>query len=439
MSSHIDLPRDQAVQGRSLLDDCVHCGFCLPTCPTWISWGEEMDSPRGRIDLMRGLAEGKISWTDTVVAHFDRCLGCMACVTACPSGVKYDVLIEETRAHVEEKHPRSFFEKLQRSMIFALFPYPKRLRVLALLSLLYSKTGLQWLVRESGLLKLLPPRLAQLDSLMPAVTPGDLTSRLPERVRAKGESRARVVLLSGCVQGVFFPGVNQATLRVLSAEGCDVLVPKDQGCCGALSIHAGRREEALDFARQTMDILEKESADAILVNAAGCGSNMKDYGRLFASDPEWAGRARAFSAKVRDVNEFLAALPPSAQRHPINARVAYHDACHLAHAQGVRAQPRQLLRGIPGLELVEVPDGEQCCGSAGIYNLVEPESADEIGTRKVENVLKTRPDLLASANPGCTLQIQKHLRARGIRLSAAHPIEILDASIRGESSLAPVR
>ena len=439
MSSHIDLPRDNAVQGRSLLDDCVHCGFCLPTCPTWISWGEEMDSPRGRIDLMRGLAEGKISWSDTVVAHFDLCLGCMACVTACPSGVKYDVLIEETRAHVEKKHPRSFFEKLQRSMIFALFPYPKRLRVLALLSLLYSKTGLQWLVRGSGLLRLLPPRLAQLDSLMPALTPGDLTSRLPERVRAKGQPRARVVLLSGCVQGVFFPEVNQATLRVLSAEGCDVLVPKEQGCCGALSIHAGRREEALDFARQTMDTLEKESADAILVNAAGCGSNMKDYGRLFASDPEWAGRARAFSAKVRDVNEFLSALYPAAQRHPINARVAYHDACHLAHAQGVRAQPRQLLRGIPGLELVEVPDGEQCCGSAGIYNLIEPESADEIGARKVENVLKTGADLLASANPGCTLQIQKHLRARGIRLSAAHPIEILDASIRGEWPLAPVR
>jgi glycolate dehydrogenase iron-sulfur subunit len=417
--------------GRSLLDDCVHCGFCLPTCPTWVSWGEEMDSPRGRIDLMRGLAEGKISWSDTVVAHFDRCLGCMACVTSCPSGVKYDVLIEQTRALVEERHRRPFFQKVQRATIFALFPYPGRLRVLATLSLFYSKTGLQWLVRASGLLKALPKRLAQMDALMPSVTVGDLKSRLPERVPAKGERRARVALLSGCIQGVFFPGVNEATLRVLSAEGCEVLVPEGQGCCGALSIHAGREKEALAFARKTIEAFESEAVDAILVNAAGCGSNMKDYGRLFAKDPMWSARAAAFSAKVRDVNEFLAGLSPVAARHPIKARVAYHDSCHLAHAQGVRAQPRKLLRGIPDLELLEIPDGEQCCGSAGIYNLVETESADEIGARKVENVLKTKPDILASANPGCTLQIQKILRQRGLTLPAAHPMEILDASIRG--------
>jgi glycolate oxidase iron-sulfur subunit len=418
----------ESPQGRSLLDDCVHCGFCLPTCPTWVSWGEEMDSPRGRIDLMRGLAEGKISWSDTVVAHFDRCLGCMACVTACPSGVKYDVLIEETRARVEERHRRPFFERLQRRMIFALFPYPSRLRLLATLLLFYSKTGLRSLVRKSGLL---PKRLSQMDALMPTVTLADLKSRLPERVPAKGERRARVALLSGCIQGVLFPGVNEATLRVLSAEGCEVVIPNRQGCCGALSIHAGREEEALAFARDTIARFEAEPVDAILVNAAGCGSNMKDYGRLFAKDPVWADRAAAFSAKVRDVNEFLAGLSPVAPRHPIKARVAYHDACHLAHAQRVRSQPRQLLRGIPGLELVEIPDGEQCCGSAGIYNLVESESADEIGARKVENVLKTKSDLLASANPGCTLQIQKILRQRGLILPAAHPVEILDASISG--------
>jgi glycolate oxidase iron-sulfur subunit len=387
-----------------------------------------MDSPRGRIDLMRGLAEGKISWSDTVIAHFDRCLGCMACVTACPSGVKYDVLIEETRARVEERHRRPFFERLQRGMIFALFPYPSRLRVLATLLLLYSKTGLRSLVRKSGLL---PKRLSQMDALMPTVTLADLKSRLPERVPAKGERRARVALLSGCIQGVFFPGVNEATLRVLSAEGCEVVIPNRQGCCGALSIHAGREEEALAFARDTIARFEAEPVDAILVNAAGCGSNMKDYGRLFAKDPVWADRAAAFSAKVRDVNEFLAGLSPVAPRHPIKARVAYHDACHLAHAQRVRSQPRQLLRGIPGLELVEIPDGEQCCGSAGIYNLVESESADEIGARKVENVLKTKSDILASANPGCTLQIQKILRQRGLILPAAHPVEILDASISG--------
>jgi glycolate oxidase iron-sulfur subunit len=392
-----------------------------------------MDSPRGRIDLMRGLAEEKISWSDAVVAHFDQCLGCMACVTACPSGVQYDVLIEQTRARLEARHRRPLFERWQRAILFSLFPYPKRLRVLAALSTLYSKTGLQWLARKSGLLRLLPPRVAQMDSLMPDVSLGRVFSQLPHRVPARGERRAGVALLSGCVQGVFFPQVNDATIRVLSAEGCEVIVPAGQGCCGALSIHSGREEEALAFAREIIALFETEPVDFILVNAAGCGSNMKDYGRLFAADESWKERAATFSAKVRDVNQFLASLAPVAPRNPIRARVAYHDACHLAHAQRVRAEPRRLLRGIPGLELVEIPDGDQCCGSAGIYNLIEPESADEIGARKVENVLRVRPDLLASANPGCTLQIQKQLRALGLSLPAAHPIEILDASISGRS------
>jgi glycolate oxidase iron-sulfur subunit len=242
-----------------------------------------------------------------------------------------------------------------------------------------------------------------------------------------------VALLAGCVQRVFFPGVNEATLRVLSAEGCEVLVPRGQGCCGALSIHAGREQEALAFARETIAAFEEDPVDTILVNAAGCGSNMKDYGRLFADQPAWAARAAAFSARVRDITEFLAALPPVAPRRTIRARVAYHDACHLAHAQRIRAEPRLLLIGIPGLELVEIPEGDQCCGSAGIYNLVEPESSEEIGSRKVGNVLSVSPDLLASANPGCTLQIQKLLRQRGKVLPAAHPIEILDASISGRA------
>ena len=416
---------------RSLLDDCVHCGFCLPTCPTWVSWGEEMDSPRGRIDLMRGLAEGKIGWSETVAAHFDRCLGCMACVTSCPSGVRYDVLIEQTRARLEKESPRGVFDRLHREMLFAFLPYPGRLRALAGLLLVYSKSGLQWLVRASGLLKLLPGRVRQLDALLPPVRPSGF-SELPQRVPAVGPRRARVGLVAGCVQRVFFPDVNRATLSVLAAEGCEVVVPAGQGCCGALSIHAGREAESLDFARNLIASFETAGElDAILVNAAGCGSNLKDYGRLFAKDPQWASRASDFRAKVRDVTEFLAKLPPVAERHPIAARVAYHDSCHLAHAQGITQQPRELLRGIPGLTLLEVPDGDQCCGSAGIYNLVEPESADEIGERKVDNVLKTKADFLASANPGCTLQIGKLLRQRGIELPAAHPIEILDASIAG--------
>jgi glycolate oxidase iron-sulfur subunit len=431
------------VRERSLLDDCVHCGFCLPACPTYVSWGEEMDSPRGRIDLMRGLAEGKIAWSGAVAAHFDRCLGCMGCVPACPSGVKYDVLIERTRAEQERRVERPRAEQFQREMIFALFPHPGRLRALAALLWLYAESGLQSLVRRSGLLRMMPRSLARMEALLPAVSLHGVAARLPERVPARGVRRARVALLAGCVQRVFFPGVNEATLRVLSAEGCEVLVPRGQGCCGALSIHAGREQEALAFGRDTIARFEEEAYsgggpsgppapfDAILVNAAGCGSNMKDYGRLFADEPAWAARAAAFSAKVRDINEFLAALPPVAPRHPLRARVAYHDACHLAHAQRVRSAPRTLLSGIPGLDLVEIPEGDQCCGSAGIYNLVEPESSEEIGARKVDNVLSVKPDFLASANPGCTLQIQKLLRERGLTLRAAHPVEILDASIAG--------
>ena len=417
---------------RELIDDCVHCGFCLPTCPTYQNWGEEMDSPRGRIDLMRGLRSGMTALTDTVVGHFDKCLGCMACVTACPSGVKYDVLIEETRGFIERNHHRSAYDRFTRGMIFSLFPYPRRLRAMLAFLMIYVFTGLRWLVHAVGLPRLLPARLRNLEDLLPPLSLHQLTATLPERVPAQGQQRARVALVAGCVQRVFFPGVNEATLRVLSAEGVEVLVPRGQGCCGALSMHAGRDHESLDFARALIAVLERDPVDFILINAAGCGSHLKDYGRLLASDPLFAGRARAFSAKVRDINEYLADLPPRAARHPLNLSIAMHDACHLAHAQRIRAQPRTLLSGIPGVELREIPDSEQCCGSAGVYNLVQPESADQVGNRKVDNVLSTGADLLASANPGCTLQIQKVLRDRGGKaIRAAHPIEILDASIRG--------
>ena len=412
---------------RELIDDCVHCGFCLPTCPTYQNWGEEMDSPRGRIDLMRALRTGQMEMTPTVAAHFDRCLGCMACVTACPSGVRYDVLIEETRTMVEEKYRRGFWDRLHRSLIFSLFPYPARLRAMAAFLLLYVWTGLRWIVRHSGILRFFPPRLRQLEALQPPVTPHNVFSRLPERTAAAGEKRFTVALVAGCVQRVFNPGVNEATVRVLAAEGCEVIVPRGQGCCGALSMHAGRERESLELSRELIERFSQERVDVILINAAGCGSHLKDYPRLFAGDE----RAKAFAAKVRDVNEFLAALPPRATRHPLPLRIAMHDACHLAHAQRIRAQPRALLAAIPGVTLLEVPESEQCCGSAGIYNLVQPQSAEQVGQRKVDNVLTTKADLLASANPGCTLQIQKILRERGKHLPAAHPIEILDASISG--------
>ncbi len=388
-----------------------------------------MDSPRGRIDLMKGLHEGKIELSESVVAHFDQCLGCMGCVTACPSGVRYDLLIESTRAKVEAAYPRGADDRGLRELVFALFPYPKRLRALAVPLYFYAKSGLQALVRKSGVLKLLPPRLAQLERLSPALTMEQIRATLPPYTPARGIRRGTVALVAGCVQRVFFPNVNSATIRVLAAEGFDVIVPGDQGCCGALSLHSGRDDEAARFARALVErIGDVEALDAVIINAAGCGSTLKQYAELLHDD-----RALRFAAKVQDVNEFLAGIESVAVRHPLPLRVAYHDACHLAHAQRIREQPRALLRSIPGLELVEIPDGDQCCGSAGVYNIFEPESAAEIGARKVDNVLAVAPDVLASANPGCTLQIGAILAKRGRTILAAHPIEILDASLADDA------
>ena len=414
----------------SLLSDCVHCGFCLPACPTYNSWGEEMDSPRGRIDLMKGVEDGVIPLDGVVKEHIDACLGCMGCVTACPSGVRYDLLIEATRAKIEAQVPRDPGDSAFRNLVFSLFPYPRRLKVLAPFLWLGTKLGLPR-IAAGPLGKLLPPRLRQLATMAPPIALGDAFASLPARTAAKGARRARVALVAGCVQRAFFPSVNAATIRVLAAEGCEVVVPRGQGCCGALSLHSGRLDEAKDFARDLIQHFDRSGIDAILINAAGCGSTLKEYGDLLASDAEWRDRAAAFATKVRDINEYVAGLEPRATRHPMALRVAYHDACHLAHAQGVRAQPRELLRSIPDLELLEIPDGDQCCGSAGTYNLFQPESAREIGVRKVENVQSIAPDLVASANPGCTLQMQAILRERGATLRAAHPIELLDASIAG--------
>jgi glycolate oxidase iron-sulfur subunit len=416
---------------RDLISDCVHCGFCLPACPTYVSWGNEMDSPRGRIDLMKGVHDGVIALDASVTAHFDACLGCMACVTACPSGVQYDLLIESTRAKIETAAPRTLLDRLFRELMFALMPYPERLRALAVPLIAYAKSGLQAVVRRSGLLRGLPPRLAQLDALLPELTFADLTRDVAAFTPARnGAARAQVGLVAGCVQRAFFPNVNEATVRVLSAEGCDVQVPAGQGCCGALSLHSGRLAEAKRFARALIDRFDTAPVETIVINAAGCGSTLKEYGQLLADEPAYAARAQAFSAKVRDVNEYLATLEPQAKRGRIDARVAYHDACHLAHAQRVREAPRALLRSIPGLELLEIPQGEMCCGSAGTYNLFQPASAHEIGERKVDAVMQTGPELLASANPGCTIQIQSILRERGASLPAAHPIELLDRAIR---------
>lgn len=427
------LPRDPIVgaaeRQRGLLDECVHCGFCLPSCPTYQSWGEEMDSPRGRIHLMKAIADGQAPLSDASVAHFDRCLGCMACMPACPSGVSYNALIEDTRAAIERHNVRPRADRAFRAMIFALFPYPRRLRIAALLQWIYQRTGLRWLLHRLGVMRRLPRRLRNLEALMPPIGLRELTATLPVQVPAVGERRARVALLPGCVQRVYFPSVNAATLRVLAAEGCEVVIPDELGCCGALSVHAGRADEARRLARAAIEALELAHADAIIVNSAGCGSSMKEWPQLFADDPDWAARAAAIARKVHDVIEWLATLAPVAPRHPLAVRAAYHDACHLAHAQRIRAQPRALLATIPGLELVEL-DSDACCGSAGVHNLLEPDSAREIGARKVESVIAAAPEVLVSANPGCTLHIQMLLRERGRTLRTAHTIELLDAAIR---------
>lgn len=422
-------PPEVKLPDRKLIDECVHCGFCLPACPTYQSWGQEMDSPRGRIYLMKAHDEGRASLAD-VARHFDRCLGCLGCLTACPSGVKYDVLIEQTRAELERSHRRRWSDRLLRGLIFLVFPHRARLRGLALVAWLYQRSGLRFLLRRLGLMRLLPERLENFDALAPDPSYATLMAGLPASVAAVGERRRRVALLPGCVQAVYFPEVNQATVRVLAAEGCDVVVPEGVGCCGALSLHAGRHAEARELARRAIERLERIDVDAIAVNAAGCGSTMKHWDRLFDDDPAFQARAQALAARVRDVNELCVELGPVAPRHPLRLRVAYHDACHLAHGQGIRQQPRALLAAIPGVELLEVPDADQCCGSAGVYNLLEPQSAREIGKRKAHNILQLQPELLVSANPGCTLQIQSQLRDGGVELRAAHPMQLLDASIR---------
>ena len=414
----------------ALVGDCVHCGFCLPTCPTYVLWGEEMDSPRGRIYLMKQGLEGE-PMSDSMVQHWDRCLGCMSCVTACPSGVQYDKLIEQTRAQVERHHDRSPKDRALRGLIFALFPYPRRLRLLRGPLRAWQRTGLDRAVRRTGLLQKVAPELAVMESLAPRLGPSE---PLPERIHASGQRRAVVGMLTGCVQGAFFPGVNSATARVLQAEGCDVVVPPQQSCCGALSAHNGRESEAQGFARRIIDTFEAAGVEHVVVNAAGCGSTMKEYAELLAEDPAYADRARAFAEKVRDIAEVLVELGPVAPRHPLEMTIAYHDACHLAHAQGIRAQPRSLLRAIPGIELREINEPELCCGSAGVYNIMNPEPARELGDRKAANIVATGAEVLVTANPGCLMQVTSAIQRSGHPMGMAHTIEVLDASIRGLSA-----
>ncbi len=420
---------DHHPPSAAIIGDCVHCGFCLPACPTYTLWGQEMDSPRGRIYLMNEGLQGE-PMTPAMVEHFDACLGCMACVTACPSGVQYDKLIEATRAQVERRHQRPVREKALRAAIFAIFPYPRRLRALRGPLRLHQRSGLSRLLRKHRVLQRLSPSLETMEALAPRLSRAE---PIPERTPAQGERRGTVGLLLGCVQREFFPGVNAATVRVLSAEGYDVIAPAEQGCCGALSAHTGREAEAQRFARGVVDTFTRAGVDRVIVNSAGCGSSMKEYADLLQDDGAYADRAADLAGRVRDVAEFLAEVGPVAKRHPLPVSIAYHDACHLSHAQRVRAQPRELLRAIPGLELREIAEGDLCCGSAGVYNLLNPGPARELGDRKAANVRRTGAALLVTANPGCLMQVASSLERQGASIALAHTVEVLDASIRGRT------
>jgi glycolate oxidase iron-sulfur subunit len=400
---------------------CVHCGICLPQCPTYRVLGEEMDSPRGRIYLMRAAAEGRAELTPGLARHLDLCLGCRACETACPSGVPFGQLLEATRAQLDRKRvraPESAHATLEWAL--AVFPHPARLGALLWPLRLYQASGLQALVRASGMLAPFK-RLQAMEALLPRLMPSS-SMRLPELVPARGKARGRAALLTGCVQRFFFPGINAATVRLLSAAGWDVVVPRVQGCCGALHLHAGRLDEFRLMARSLMATLGHD-VDIVVTNAAGCGSALKEYGHGLGDE-----RAERFAGLVKDICEVLvdADLPLGELRET----VTYHDACHLVHGQKVRAQPRELLRRIPGLTLVDLKDSDLCCGSAGVYNLLEPGMAAELGRRKIERIRETGARIVATGNPGCIMQIFQHALEAGLLVEVLHPVSLLSQALR---------
>lgn len=419
---------------QDLIDACVHCGFCLATCPSYRVIGKEMDSPRGRIYLMNAINQQEANLDDSTAPHFDSCLGCLACVSTCPSGVRYDRLIADTRPQIERNTPRPWGDRLLRALIFNLFPYPQRLQIFLPLFWLYQKIGLQKWLRNSGILKYLFPRLAAMESILPQFSLKSLGKKYPDVIAARGEKRYRVGMVLGCVQRLFFDPVNEATARVLSTIGCEVVIPKSQGCCAALPAHQGQEAQARALARQMIDSFEGTEVDFVIINAAGCGHTLKEYGHILRDDPDYRQKGEQFSAKVKDVQEFLAEIglrEPLAAIADAPVTAVYQDACHLLHGQKIGLQPRQLLAQIPNLNLAEPIDAALCCGSAGIYNMLQPQVADELGRQKVKNLLDTGASIIASPNPGCSLQIQKHLRERGEVFPLLHPIELIDLSLRG--------
>ena len=420
-------PQTQSFAGlpEGATDPCVHCGFCLPTCASYRVLGTEMDSPRGRIHSLKAIEAGELELDATVASHFDSCLGCFACVSACPSGVRYDQLIEATRPKLNTAELRSPWQQTFRQLLLAVLPYPSRLRALLTPLRAYAGGPLQTLVRRSGLSRLLGPQLEAMEALLPPLAPEGFADRFPLLTPARGERRGRVGLLLGCVQRCFDPQVNAATLAVLQANGFEVVIPADQGCCGAVSHHQGQMEQTRSLASNLVRSFEEaagpEGLDALLVAASGCGHTMKAYGELLSDEQS------SLSCPVLDVHEFLAerglSKPFRATLQPLAITVAYHDACHMIHGQGISSEPRALLRMIPELQLREATEAGVCCGSAGIYNLVQPQEAAELGQLKVEDLSRTGASVIASANIGCTLQLRRHLQQDGPKV--LHPMELL--------------
>ncbi|GIX48948.1 MAG: glycolate oxidase iron-sulfur subunit [Candidatus Tectimicrobiota bacterium] len=422
-------PLHRAVQHAQT--SCIKCGFCLPKCPTYRLTGNEAASPRGRLDLLYLVAQGELAATD-IAAALDFCLGCRACETACPAGVAFGELLVAGRATVTAAHPKPW---LVRWLLCRLVPSPAGLRVAALFLRLYQASGMQKLLRASGLWRL-APALGAREALLPPLPPWRTWRRLPAVTPAVGTGKGTVALLTGCVVPVLLPQLNQATVQVLARNGYRVLVPAGQRCCGALQAHAGELEAARQLARHHLALFEAAGADWVISNAAGCGAMLKEYGELLRDDPRFAERAAAFSARVRDVSELLASAPLRGPLAPLPLRVAYDDPCHLLHGQGIAAPPRQLLRQVPALELLEVPESDWCCGSAGIYNLVHPEMAQQLLERKLRHLAALRPQVIATGNPGCIVQLRYGATRHGLAAEVLHPVEVL-ARAYGEAAGAP--
>jgi glycolate oxidase iron-sulfur subunit len=413
------------------LDRCVHCGLCLNACPTYRELGLEADSPRGRIYQMVRVAEGASPITESYVRHLDLCLACRACETACPSGVPYGRLIEAARAEIELRRPRRWPVRLLRRVAMdGLLLSRTGLRAAGMALWLYEATGLRALLESSGALDALGG-LGRLARLAPRAERPFFYRHIGRVFPAEGERRYRVAMLAGCIASVSFARLNEATVRVLQKNGCEVVIPRGQTCCGALHAHSGRLDKARELARRNIQAFLAEDCDAIVTNAAGCGSTMKEYGELLAGDAENAERAHTFASRVRDITEFLAAIVLRGELRPVNAVVTYQDSCHLAHAQKIRTAPRQLLAAVPGLELRELPSAEICCGSAGIYNVVHGEMADAILRSKMDQINATGATIVATANPGCLLQLRYGVSRWGRGQRVLHVVEILDEAYRG--------